>query len=146
LATILRIWSNYNRNSSKYNNCKRYKIGEMAQFPNTESAVRCGYDGTQTECFSFTNRLQNGCNWENGKAKPLTAASKYVMSSNRQAQKFDTRNGQERGEAFLRELEHALTFEGVQQPQINEVCNHPIWKQSMIENFAQYAPGVDIES
>jgi hypothetical protein len=81
-----------------------------------------------------------------GKAKPPTAASKYAMSSNRQVQKFDTRNGQERGEAFLRELEHALTFEGVQRPAINEVCNHPIWKQSMIESFAQYAPDVDIES
>ena len=70
--------------------------------------------------------------------------NKFHFWANMQMQYFDERSNNERGEEFIKEIEHALSDHDLSVVGLDEVMNDDEWKQNFMENWRRFGDGGEI--
>ncbi|MGE5549684.1 MAG: sulfatase [Bacteroidota bacterium] len=71
--------------------------------------------------------------------------AKRSFWQNQQLQYFDERSNEERGRAFIREIQHAYANDGNAGRALSEVFNDPEWRESFREHWRKFGTGTEIE-
>lgn len=71
--------------------------------------------------------------------------AKRSFWQNKQMQFFDERGNEERGQAFIREIQHAFANHGNAGRALHEVFNDPEWRESFLERWRTFGAGTEIE-
>ena len=71
--------------------------------------------------------------------------AKRSFWQNKQMQYFDERDNRDRGEAFIREIQHAFTLEEKSGRHLSDVFNDEEWRESFLENWRKFGAGDGIE-